>query len=250
MDTTQQPEALAELRERLRSFEADHTPDGWPAVRMRDITALLDDLDNARSDNQVLRLGYAAARLEIESLKAQLHAAKQINAAQFGLLAASIPGSALRASHGQAPATQQAGEVRRADAVNLARNALTQYDCAITKKGVRVLAEAVLSMDSTLTTPQPTQAQAAEPVARLVIGKTKGGVSLTHMVVPAAYQLQEGVYALYTAPQPVAREPLPKFLALKFHARRDKKATVTLLFPGHEAADAWVRGIKGGQHVE
>ena len=37
----------------------------------------------------------AAARLEIESLKAQLHAAKQINAAQFGLLAASIPGSAL-----------------------------------------------------------------------------------------------------------------------------------------------------------
>ena len=54
---------------------------------------------------------------------------------------------------------------------------------------------------------------------------------------------------LYTAPQPVAREPLPKFLALKFHARRDKKATVTLLFPGHEAADAWVRGIKGGQHV-
>ena len=58
---------------------------------------------------------------------------------------------------------------------------------------------------------------------------------------------------LYTAPQPtqtqpVAREPLPKFLALKFHARRDKKATVTLLFPGHEAADAWMRGIKGGQH--
>ena len=91
-------------------------------------------------------------------------------------------------------------------------------------------------------------AQAAEPVARLEIGKTKGGVSLTHIAEPAAFQLQEGMYALYTAPQPVAREPLPKFLALKFHARRDKKATVTLLFPGHEAADAWVRGIKGGQH--
>ena len=53
-----------------------------------------------------------------------------------------------------------AGDVDRADAVNLARNALPQYDCAITKKGVRVLAEAVLSMDSALTTPQPTQAQA------------------------------------------------------------------------------------------
>ena len=56
-----------------------------------------------------------------------------------------------------------AGDVDRADAVNLARNALTQYDCAITKKGVRVLAEAVLSMDSALTTPQSTHAQ---PVAR------------------------------------------------------------------------------------
>ena len=53
-----------------------------------------------------------------------------------------------------------AGDVDRADAVNLARNALTQYDCAITKKGVRVLAEAALSMDSALTTPLPTHAQA------------------------------------------------------------------------------------------
>ena len=67
-------------------------------------------------------------------------------------------------------------------------------------------------------------------------------------------ETSEEIVTLYTAPQPtqtqpVAREPLPKFLALKFHARRDKKATVTLLFPGHEAADAWVRGIKVGQHV-
>ena len=61
--------------------------------------------------------------------------------------------------------------------------------------------------------------------------------------------LIDEVLAKWGTPQPVAREPLPKFLALKFHARRDKKATVTLLFPGHEAADAWVRGIKGGQHV-
>jgi len=53
-----------------------------------------EDLGGAADDVQLLRMGYAAARLEIESLKAQLHAAKQINAAQFGLLAASIPGSA------------------------------------------------------------------------------------------------------------------------------------------------------------
>lgn len=41
-----------------------------------------------------LHADYAAARLEIESLQSQLHAAKQINAAQFHLLAASMPGHA------------------------------------------------------------------------------------------------------------------------------------------------------------
>lgn len=57
---------------------------------------------------------------------------------------------------------------------------------------------------------------------------------------------------VFLTPQPTQAQagavPMPKFLALKFHARRDKKATVTLLFPGHEAADAWVRGIKGDQY--
>jgi hypothetical protein len=53
------------------------------------------ELRRLHAENETLRAGYAAARLEIESLQSQLHAAKQINAAQFGLLAASIPGSAL-----------------------------------------------------------------------------------------------------------------------------------------------------------
>lgn len=68
---------------------------------------------------ETLRTGYAAARLEIESLKAQLHAAKQINAAQFWLFTSSIPGSALRVSHWQAPAQaapQQGGVCDKAPA--------------------------------------------------------------------------------------------------------------------------------------
>lgn len=40
-----------ELIERVRSYEADHTPDGWPAIRMRDISALANALDTA--DQQV-----------------------------------------------------------------------------------------------------------------------------------------------------------------------------------------------------
>ena len=90
------------------------------------------------------------------------------------------------------------------------------------------------------------QAQAAEPVARLVIGKTKGGVSLTHMVVPAAYQLQEGMYALYTAPQPVAREPLtPEQIQDLLLCGDPTDEEMRLIRIGWDAAN----GIKGGQHV-
>ena len=35
---------MPDLHARLRLLEADHEPDGWPAVRMRDVSALLDEL--------------------------------------------------------------------------------------------------------------------------------------------------------------------------------------------------------------
>lgn len=41
---------MVEIVGRLRLLEQDHEPDGWPAVRMRDITALLDALEAARED--------------------------------------------------------------------------------------------------------------------------------------------------------------------------------------------------------
>ena len=102
MDTKQQPEALR-LAEML-------TADEWPGsvTLVSYAQECVAELLRQHAENETVRAGYAAARLEIESLKAQLHAAKQINAAQFGLLAASIPGSALRASRGQA--SSQAGE--------------------------------------------------------------------------------------------------------------------------------------------
>ena len=41
-------ERIPELIERLRSFEIDHGPDGWPAIRMRDVSALLDEIERLR----------------------------------------------------------------------------------------------------------------------------------------------------------------------------------------------------------
>ena len=45
---------MDDLIERLRLLEQDHEPDGWPAVLMRDITALLDALEAAREDAERL----------------------------------------------------------------------------------------------------------------------------------------------------------------------------------------------------
>ena len=44
-----------EVRERLRLLERDHEPDGWPAVRMGDISAVLDMLAAVTIENQCLR---------------------------------------------------------------------------------------------------------------------------------------------------------------------------------------------------
>lgn len=38
-------ERVPELIERMRSFEADHDPDGWPAIQMREVSALLDEIE-------------------------------------------------------------------------------------------------------------------------------------------------------------------------------------------------------------
>lgn len=89
MTDKQQPEAMLRLAELLT---ADEWPDHMTLVSYaRECVA---ELRRQHAELETLRMGYAAARLEIESLQSQLHAAKQINAAQFGLLAASIPGSA------------------------------------------------------------------------------------------------------------------------------------------------------------
>lgn len=37
--------AAAALLARMRLLEVDHEPDGWPAVRMRDISALCDEIE-------------------------------------------------------------------------------------------------------------------------------------------------------------------------------------------------------------
>ena len=49
MNTTQQTEALPALIERFRGLHFDHAPDGWPAVRTREITALLDRITELES---------------------------------------------------------------------------------------------------------------------------------------------------------------------------------------------------------
>ena len=75
MTDKQQPEALR-LAEML-------TADEWPGsvTLVSYARECVAELLRQHAENETMRAGYAAARLEVESLKAQLHAAKQINAA-------------------------------------------------------------------------------------------------------------------------------------------------------------------------
>ena len=43
-----------ELIEQLRSFEIDHEPDGWPGVRMRQISAMCDAIEYLLAENERL----------------------------------------------------------------------------------------------------------------------------------------------------------------------------------------------------
>lgn len=52
--------------ETLRSLEADHAPDGWPAVQMKQISALCDEVERLRASTPPAAQPFTA--LEIETL--------------------------------------------------------------------------------------------------------------------------------------------------------------------------------------
>ena len=43
-----------ELIERMRGFEIDHDPKGWPAIQMRDISDMCDAIESLLSENERL----------------------------------------------------------------------------------------------------------------------------------------------------------------------------------------------------
>ena len=89
-----------------------------------------------------------------------------------------------------------------------------------------------------------------EPVARLEIGKTKGGVSLTHIAEPAAFQLPEGMYALYIAPQPTQAQavPLTQAQIIEAFCREPHVTQFVMAFNSGVRFAEQHHGIKGGQH--
>ena len=65
-----------ELIERLRSFEIDHEPDGWPGVRMRQISAMCDAIESLLAENE--RLKHNLATTEQTMREYQELAAKRL----------------------------------------------------------------------------------------------------------------------------------------------------------------------------
>ena len=62
--------------ERLRSFEIDHEPDGWPGVRMRQISAMCDAIESLLAENE--RLNHNLTSTEQTMREYQELAAKRL----------------------------------------------------------------------------------------------------------------------------------------------------------------------------
>lgn len=65
-----------ELIERLRGFEIDHSPDGWPAIRMREISAMCNAIESLLAENE--RLKHNLATTEQTMREYQELAAKRL----------------------------------------------------------------------------------------------------------------------------------------------------------------------------
>ena len=52
-------ETIDQLLARMRLLEKDHSPEGWPAVQMKDVTALCDEIERLKYCNS----SYAKAML-------------------------------------------------------------------------------------------------------------------------------------------------------------------------------------------
>lgn len=41
---------MSDLVSEMRGFEVDHTPDGWPAIRMHEVSALCDEVERLEAE--------------------------------------------------------------------------------------------------------------------------------------------------------------------------------------------------------
>ena len=48
---------IDEVLERMKLLEIDHSPDGWPAIRMQDVTAMRDEILRLRKELTAQRSG-------------------------------------------------------------------------------------------------------------------------------------------------------------------------------------------------
>ena len=71
---------LIEPLEWLRGFEIDHSPDGWPAIRMREISAMCNAVESLLAENE---------RLKFEVDTKQLIPAEDV-AREFSLMAKAV----------------------------------------------------------------------------------------------------------------------------------------------------------------
>ena len=102
------PSNSSDLLGRMRGLEADHTPDGWPAVLMRDVSALCDEVEKARRTAQHWKAEHLAGNEEIM----RLQASRSREGDRLDWLLVRLPGNVIRELVGDLSCTSDVAEWR------------------------------------------------------------------------------------------------------------------------------------------
>lgn len=61
--------------QRYRDYEIDHEPGGWPAIQMKEVSALVDEIEQQRArvkELEAIKLGLTKTLIEMEAERAKL----------------------------------------------------------------------------------------------------------------------------------------------------------------------------------
>jgi hypothetical protein len=87
-----------DLVQQMRVFEVDHTPDGWPAIRMREVSALCDEIEALKLAEEGAKEAFGHVVQQKQDAEAECKRLRELlDGAYKSLRSRDLPHAALRA---------------------------------------------------------------------------------------------------------------------------------------------------------